>query len=205
MSAGPQPGAARELVLGTPTFGEVTHDIATPLERPPGRPGGARSSCCLGRSGAGDLLIGYTMVTGIGVWGLNRTVGWGFDITNFVFWVGIGHAGTLISAILLLLPAALAHLDRPRGRGDDDLRGHVRRDLPAHPHGPAVARVLGLPLPEHARPALGQLPLAARVGRLRDLDVLHGVAPVLVRRADPRPRDDARPGARPAPADLRVR
>ena len=40
--------------------------------------------------------------TGIGIWGLNRTVGWGFDITNFVFWVGIGHAGTLISAILLL-------------------------------------------------------------------------------------------------------
>jgi len=41
-------------------------------------------------------------VTGIGSWGLNRTVGWGFDITNFVFWVGIGHAGTLISAILFL-------------------------------------------------------------------------------------------------------
>ena len=39
---------------------------------------------------------------GIGVWGVNRTVGWGWDITNFVWWVGIGHAGTLISAILLL-------------------------------------------------------------------------------------------------------
>ena len=39
---------------------------------------------------------------GIGVWGINRTVGWGWDITNFVWWVGIGHAGTLISAILLL-------------------------------------------------------------------------------------------------------
>ena len=40
--------------------------------------------------------------TGIGTWGLNRTVGWGFDITNFVFWIGIGHAGTLISAVLFL-------------------------------------------------------------------------------------------------------
>src|SRR6218665_203574 len=39
---------------------------------------------------------------GIGVWGLNKTVGWAWDITNFVWWVGIGHAGTLISAILLL-------------------------------------------------------------------------------------------------------
>ena len=53
------------------------------------------------------LLLGlsavtYEIMTGIGTWGLNRTVGWAFDITNFVFWVGIGHAGTLISAILFL-------------------------------------------------------------------------------------------------------
>src|SRR5207249_56915 len=41
--------------------------------------------------------------TGIGTWGLNSSVGWAFDITNFVFWIGIGHAGTLISAILFLL------------------------------------------------------------------------------------------------------
>jgi molybdopterin-containing oxidoreductase family membrane subunit len=48
------------------------------------------------------LLIGYLIVTGIGVWGNNRPVFWAFDIINFVFWVGIGHAGTLISAILFL-------------------------------------------------------------------------------------------------------
>ena len=44
----------------------------------------------------------YVISTGIGVWGMNSTIGWAFDITNFVFWVGIGHAGTLISAILFL-------------------------------------------------------------------------------------------------------
>jgi molybdopterin-containing oxidoreductase family membrane subunit len=43
------------------------------------------------------------LVTGIGVWGNNQPVGWAWDITNFVFWIGIGHAGTLISAILFLL------------------------------------------------------------------------------------------------------
>jgi len=48
------------------------------------------------------LMIAYLFFTGVGVWGLNNPVGWGFDITNFVFWVGIGHAGTLISAILYL-------------------------------------------------------------------------------------------------------
>jgi Ni/Fe-hydrogenase subunit HybB-like protein len=45
----------------------------------------------------------WTIATGIGAWGNNNTVGWGFAITNFVFWIGIGHAGTLISAILYLL------------------------------------------------------------------------------------------------------
>jgi len=47
-------------------------------------------------------LIGYLIATGIGVWGNNHPVYWAFDITNFVFWIGIGHAGTLISAILFL-------------------------------------------------------------------------------------------------------
>jgi len=48
------------------------------------------------------LMIAYLFWNGIGVWGLNNPVGWGFAIVNFVFWVGIGHAGTLISAILFL-------------------------------------------------------------------------------------------------------
>ena len=47
--------------------------------------------------------IGYLLVVGVGIWGVNVPVGWGFAIINFVWWIGIGHAGTLISAILLLL------------------------------------------------------------------------------------------------------
>jgi Ni/Fe-hydrogenase subunit HybB-like protein len=46
--------------------------------------------------------ITYLVFTGTGIWGVNIPVGWGFDIVNFVWWIGIGHAGTLISAILLL-------------------------------------------------------------------------------------------------------
>jgi molybdopterin-containing oxidoreductase family membrane subunit len=49
------------------------------------------------------LTITYLVTTGIGIWGNNIPVGWAFDIINFVWWIGIGHAGTLISAILLLL------------------------------------------------------------------------------------------------------
>ena len=47
--------------------------------------------------------LGALLVRGIGIWGVNQPVGWGFEIVNFVWWIGIGHAGTLISAILLLL------------------------------------------------------------------------------------------------------
>jgi Ni/Fe-hydrogenase subunit HybB-like protein len=50
----------------------------------------------------GGVMTTYVISTGIGVWGMNSPVCWAFDITNFVFWVGIGHAGTLISAILFL-------------------------------------------------------------------------------------------------------
>jgi molybdopterin-containing oxidoreductase family membrane subunit len=60
--------------------------------------------------GAGVILtlvllaaVGYLLVRGIGIWGVNIPVAWGFAIVNFVWWIGIGHAGTLISAILLLL------------------------------------------------------------------------------------------------------
>ena len=58
----------------------------------------------------GALLLGVLMTAltavltvGVGLFGINIPVGWGFDIVNFVWWIGIGHAGTLISAILLLL------------------------------------------------------------------------------------------------------
>jgi Ni/Fe-hydrogenase subunit HybB-like protein len=49
------------------------------------------------------VSIAYLLVRGVGIWGVNIPVGWGFAIVNFVWWIGIGHAGTLISAILLLL------------------------------------------------------------------------------------------------------
>jgi Ni/Fe-hydrogenase subunit HybB-like protein len=49
------------------------------------------------------VSLTYLLVKGIGIWGNNQPVGWAFEITNFVWWIGIGHAGTLISAILLLL------------------------------------------------------------------------------------------------------
>src|SRR5260370_14411426 len=50
-----------------------------------------------------NIAIGWLIIKGVGIWGINVPIGWGFAIVNFVWWIGIGHAGTLISAILFLL------------------------------------------------------------------------------------------------------
>src|SRR5437660_2094962 len=89
-------------VDGNPALHDITDDIARPLEGKPGK----GWWICFGIAFTALLNLGgmitWLIAKGIGVWGLNNSVGWAFDITNFVFWVGIGHAGTLISAILLL-------------------------------------------------------------------------------------------------------
>ncbi|MBD3869385.1 MAG: polysulfide reductase NrfD [Acidobacteria bacterium] len=90
------------LVDGNLTPADVTRDVCAPMD---GKPSGlwwVGFLIAVSLLGLGVASVAYLMAKGIGVWGLNRTVGWGFDITNFVFWVGIGHAGTLISAVLFL-------------------------------------------------------------------------------------------------------
>jgi molybdopterin-containing oxidoreductase family membrane subunit len=90
------------LITGEKTLGQVTAEICTPLERRAGVYWWLAFVPSLGLLLLGVAAVVYLITTGIGTWGLNRTVGWAFDITNFVFWIGIGHAGTLISAILYL-------------------------------------------------------------------------------------------------------
>ncbi len=90
------------LITGDKTPARVTADICGPLERRAGLVWWLAFIPSLGLLLLGVAAVAYLVATGIGVWGLNRSVGWAFDITNFVFWIGIGHAGTLISAILFL-------------------------------------------------------------------------------------------------------
>jgi Ni/Fe-hydrogenase subunit HybB-like protein len=90
---------ARALMDGP---GRITRDVLAPIERGPTGLWYAAFVAALAALALGVASTWHLTTKGIGVWGLNRTVGWGFDITNFVFWVGIGHAGTLISAVLLL-------------------------------------------------------------------------------------------------------
>ena len=90
------------LVDGDKNYHQITEDIIGPIETKPGRLWWIGFSIAIALLIFGVYSVYREVVYGIGQWNLNKTVGWGWDITNFVWWIGIGHAGTLISAILLL-------------------------------------------------------------------------------------------------------
>ncbi len=90
------------LITGGKTVGDVSEDISRQVEGKPTQLWWMAFGVSLVLLGFGVYTMSMTLWNGIGMWGLNKTVGWAWDITNFVWWVGIGHAGTLISAILLL-------------------------------------------------------------------------------------------------------
>ncbi len=91
------------VVEGRPTAAELDAVIAAPLDQFPPRIWWIAFSVTTSMLMIGAFCVGMTIYKGLGLWGVNQPVSWGFDIVNFVFWVGIGHAGTLISAILFLL------------------------------------------------------------------------------------------------------
>ncbi|MEM7102655.1 MAG: NrfD/PsrC family molybdoenzyme membrane anchor subunit [Bacteroidota bacterium] len=95
-------GVRTPLVDGEKTYHQITEDICAPTERAPSAAWVIGLMVSLGVLTFGAACLIITIWFGIGTWNLNRTIGWGWDITNFVWWIGIGHAGTLISAILLI-------------------------------------------------------------------------------------------------------
>ncbi|AZQ63249.1 hydrogenase [Flammeovirga pectinis] len=90
------------LVTGGKTYKDITEDVCRPVEGNPSMGWFAGMAVSLVLLLAGGVFLADLLWSGIGRWGLNKTVQWAWDITNFVWWVGIGHAGTLISAVLLL-------------------------------------------------------------------------------------------------------
>jgi molybdopterin-containing oxidoreductase family membrane subunit len=90
------------LTVGHVSAGSLDDQVLVFPETRPPRQWYIGLAITLSALSTGVGFIGYTFYTGIGAWGNNSPVFWAFDIINFVFWVGIGHAGTLISAILFL-------------------------------------------------------------------------------------------------------
>ena len=122
----------KPLVIGNKGYHDVTVDIAAPVEGRANKHWWIVFSIALVAFLWGIGCIIYTVSTGIGTWGLNKTVNWAWDITNFVWWVGIGHAGTLISAVLLLFRQkwrmAINGIGRSKSAG---CHGNIRQLHPA--------------------------------------------------------------------------
>jgi Ni/Fe-hydrogenase subunit HybB-like protein len=91
------------LVTGQPTYHEITDSVCRIVEDKPTKIWFGMLAVTSAVMLVLFVMLGYLVATGIGVWGNNIPVAWAWDITNFVWWIGIGHAGTLISAILFLL------------------------------------------------------------------------------------------------------
>ena len=89
-------------ILNDKSYHTISEDIARPIEGRASRAWWIAFGITLLATLWGIWAIWVTLRDGIGAWGLNKSVGWAWDITNFVWWIGIGHAGTLISAVLLL-------------------------------------------------------------------------------------------------------
>jgi molybdopterin-containing oxidoreductase family membrane subunit len=90
------------LILGDKTYRNITDDIIAPIEGKANRLWYILFTISALAFMWGIGCLSYTIGVGIGAWGSNNGVDWAWDITNFVWWIGIGHAGTLISAVLLL-------------------------------------------------------------------------------------------------------
>ncbi len=139
--------------------------------------------------------LGYLVMTGIGVWGNNNPVGWGWDITNFVWWIGIGHAGTLISAVLFLFRQKWRTSINRAAEAMTLFAVACAAIYPLfHTGRPWRALYWLFPAAERVPARLAELPQPAGMGRVCRFDVRYRLALVLVYRPDSRSRNPARPG-----------
>jgi len=97
------PAQLEPMIAGEPTFDSITERVTCVTEGKATRHWWILFGCSSTLMMVLFVQLGYLFWEGTGIWGLNNPVGWGWAIVNFVWWVGIGHAGTLISAILFLL------------------------------------------------------------------------------------------------------
>ena len=139
------------------------------------------------------VVVGITwlFLKGVGIWGVTMPGAWGFAIINFVWWIGIGHAGTLISAILLLFKQTWRNSINRFAEAMTIFAVVCAGTFPLiHVGRPWLAYWL-MPYPEHDE-RVAAVPFAARLGRVRGIDLCDDLGGLLVHRDDPGLRHDAR-------------
>ena len=201
--AGPYGGdleVPEPLVTGGKKWADVDRDICMHAEQFPTKRWWIAFAVALAFLGVLVFALITLFYAGMGILGVNQPVGWGSFIINFVFWIGIGHAGTLISAVLFLFRQQWRTGINRAAEAMTLFAVACAGIFPIIHLGRAVVRLLARAVPERPRPALGELQLAAGVGHLRHLDLRPGLAHVLVRRAAARPGHRAGPGDAPVAA-----
>ena len=180
------------LVLNQRNFSWITERISGVVEQPAPRWWWVAFAITSSIATFGLFCIGYQISTGVGTWGnLNHPVGWAWDITNFVFWIGIGHAGTLISAILFLLRQKWRTSINRSAEAMTLFAVICAAIFPGIHVGRVLDGVVSRAAPEQLRD-LAKLPQPAALGRLCGFDLFHRFGPVLVYRLDSRSGDAAR-------------
>ena len=137
-------------------------------------------------------MLTYLVSTGIGVWGNNKPIGWAWDITNFVFWIGIGHAGTLISAILFLFRQKWRTSINRSAEAMTLFAVMCAGIFPLFHTGRPWRAYWLFPVPNTDLTMWQNFRVAADLGRVRGVDIFHGFAAVLVHRAGSRSGHPAR-------------
>ncbi len=161
--------------------------------RPARRGGSPCWRACLSCSGSSDRSAGCS-ISGIGIWGINSTIVWGVAIANYVWWIGIGNAGTLISAMLLLTRQPWRGSINRFAEAMTLFAVAIAGIMPIIHLGPADLCLLARPLSQHDG-ALAAVAQRAGLGFLGDRQLSAVFDPVLVRQPDSRSRHHARPHA----------
>jgi hypothetical protein len=171
------PHGEEPLITGNPTFGAVTEKISKIVEKK--TPPIWFLAVLLTASLAAVLFgsIGYLVWEGVGIWGLNNPVGWGWAIVNFVFWVGIGHAGDPVSS-----SSTMADIDQPLCRSNDIICRCLCPDFPRHTCRPNMGCLFYVSDPKPDAD-VAEFPKPAFVGRFRCRDILYRLASILVYRS----------------------
>ena len=132
---------------GRPTYDSLSEQISEITEKP--QPCWWWPAFLISASllTGGVLAATYLISTGVGVWGSNVPVAWAFDITNFVFWIGIGHAGTLICAILFLFRQKWRTSINRFSEAMTIFAVICAVRVSRHPRRPVLVRVVLFPLP----------------------------------------------------------
>jgi hypothetical protein len=167
------------VVEGKPTLKQLDDVIAAPMEKKPDLKYLAALGVTTTMLLIGAVSLGLSFYYGTGLWGNNNPVGWALPIVNFVFWVGIGHAGTSDFCYTIPFPPEMEKRYCQICRRYDDFRSYYGTYISVDPHGTPVDSTLAVAYSK-CQPLMGEFHFATAVGRVCGFDLFCSIICFLV-------------------------